>query len=334
MSALTRLSKWMVIVLVIVLGLISRVPAQAKQLSGPMGPVWSPDGKQIALSMVRDHMTWGVYLLDLDSGKMTQLTEDGVPSGWSPDGRQIVYTGNQTPGIFVINKDGSQPTKVITNGYSPSWSPDGKTIRFIMDFAIATVPVNNKNGQGLQRLAEQKGRWLHEYEWSPDQKQVAFIGFEENNATAPNVIYLMDADGSNLRELAISTDAASVAWSPDGKSLATVSMCGDKEALCVWNVDGTNPRLLMQYGENPQWSPDSKQIAYVRGGKVCVINVDGSDAHCLTSDYRGEQVFWSPDGRQLLFTTMETIGMGDEMEIVTTLNLINIDGTGQRQLVP
>ena len=80
-------------------------------------------------------------------------------------------------------------------------------------------------------------------------------------------IYVMNADGSNLREI-------------------TPREC-----------PGGEP-----HDPNPDWSPDGRLIAYVRAHDVWVMNADGRSPVRLT-DNRSLEVEpdWSPDGQRIVF---------------------------------
>jgi hypothetical protein len=90
--------------------------------------------------------------------------------------------------------------------------------------------------------------------WSPDGKQIAF----ESTMDGDREIYVMNADGSNIRQLTHNTlwDEGP-AWSPDGTKLAFSSGADDAH-LDIWtmNVDGSDPRQLTTYpgrDESPDW---------------------------------------------------------------------------------
>ncbi|MEP7285068.1 MAG: hypothetical protein ABI947_04785 [Chloroflexota bacterium] len=333
MFSFNRYSQWLLTALVVSLSMFSLnvdsriMPVQAKQMDGPMSAAWSPDGKLILMTIVHNEDMWSLYVLNVSSGTLTKIADNALTSAWSPDGKQIVYA-TDTNGVVVINADGTLPQKIASAGYSPTWSPDSKEVRFLLYDSIARVPIGSK---AVQRVTEQKKQNFVYYEWSPDQQQIAYTTFADN---APNTVYLMNADGSSLRKLAESTSGGDIAWSPDGKHLATVSDCDKGHGLCVWDADGSNPHKINDYGENPQWSPDSEQLAYVQGGKICVVNSDGSNQHCLTQDYTGSRPFWSPDGTQLMFIATTITDVDKDMKMVTKLNVVNADGTGFKQLVP
>ena len=107
---------------------------------------WSPDGKQIAFSMVvpRDKRMH-LYVIDIDGKNFRQLTQgppmlgnkDGARSpeirqpAWSPNGKWIAYVYENVPGnadIYVIDAMGDGRGKpLIKDGgrdLSPAWVPE------------------------------------------------------------------------------------------------------------------------------------------------------------------------------------------------------------------
>src|SRR5690606_2550070 len=58
-----------------------------------IAPAASPDGKQVAFASNRNGF-WDLYLMDLSSGEVTQLTDtpeyEGAPT-WSPDSTFLAY---------------------------------------------------------------------------------------------------------------------------------------------------------------------------------------------------------------------------------------------------
>ena len=118
-------------------------------------PSWSPDGKKITFSSVRDghtdlYVKTDVYVMNTDGSKQTRLTNNSAMcSSWSPDGGKIAFyslvkDGNEETDngeeanwwyelnmeIYIMNPDGSELINITNNpaydGY-PSWSPFLKT---------------------------------------------------------------------------------------------------------------------------------------------------------------------------------------------------------------
>lgn len=93
----------------------------------------------------------------------------------------------------------------------------------------------------------------------------------------------------------------------------------DRELWLV-NADGTDPHRIADRGLNPDWSPDGTRLAYGGpGNTVVVANADGSDPRVVTS---GGDPAWAPDGRQLVIT--------DQGAIWT----VALDGSDRRLVIP
>ena len=99
---------------------------------------WSPDGKQIAFSMVvprEDRMP--LCVVDIDGKNFRQLTEGPPIQGirqpvWSPNGKWIAYVYENTFGnadIYVIDAMGNGRGKPLVKAggrdLSPAWVPEG-----------------------------------------------------------------------------------------------------------------------------------------------------------------------------------------------------------------
>ncbi len=104
-------------------------------------PDWSPDGKKIAFTSLRDGNKQ-IYVLDVDSLAVARLTsldvniENSEPA-WSPDGKKIAYLVKRvgTYQVWVMNSTGQDNIQVAHSGqslwdYLPAWSSDGKVILF------------------------------------------------------------------------------------------------------------------------------------------------------------------------------------------------------------
>ena len=145
-------------------------------------------------------------------------------------------------------------------------------------------------------------------------------------------IWVIDADGSNLRQLDLPKTMAcgSPDWSPDGKKIACDAWDlsrGENYAnarITIIPVEGGETTDLGM-GAMPSWSPDGKRIAFckydVRG--VWVMNADGSNQVHLDPEAWG--VDWSPVGNEIAYTKYSS-GFDD-------IWIVNPDTKEQRSLL-
>jgi len=191
------------------------------------------------------------FVLNSD-GSRTRLTDDrgfGTEATWgsfSPDGTKVVYAccGSQ-PGPYIVDADGGRPR--LLGEPRPdgeplpewaAWSPDGSRIAFA-DF-WEDHPTYGHHAYTLSFLDPDTGDTLGDVidlaaaglAWSPDGSQLAFWAVvldedaDPSNATLgpggdfPAQIFVINADGSGLRQLTHEGDNRWPTWSPDGSRIA------------------------------------------------------------------------------------------------------------------
>lgn len=115
-------------------------------------PVFSPDGRQLALVLSREAGRPDIYTLDLNSQMLTRLTDspsiDTEPE-WSPDGRFIYFTSDRGggPQIYRVTADAPGRAQRVTfeGRYNarPRLSADGRQLAVVHNdggnFRIAVV---------------------------------------------------------------------------------------------------------------------------------------------------------------------------------------------------
>jgi Tol biopolymer transport system component len=218
----------------------------------------SPDGETLAFTVTGPQ----IYLLDLTSGSLSQLTQGDWPD-WSPDGakmafeRDTVSTGVQ---IFIRNLQTGdeiqltptiQDTHVVSSRH-PAFSPDGAKIAFTRGYPDGegcwpdsfAIYLMDTSGNYLGPLTcDPQGPWIDEAPtWSPDGQEIAFTRrwdrqspwpFEKLHKVSVNtkaVTKLTNADWDTYSEL-------TPAWSSDGKYIAIGSNQGGNFDILLVDPD-------------------------------------------------------------------------------------------------
>ena len=244
-----------------------------------------------------------------------------------------------TPQIHTMNSDGTGVTQLTSDTVGaeyPRWSPDGTkfvyaSLRSIPDpiFTLGdyVLVVRNADGSGGRALAYLNHVFVPVPSWSPDGSRIAFVS---NVVGSGLQIFVVNADGTGLRQFANLSVNIGVAWSPDGSKIALSAYGGAKYNIFVLDVnDATRTQLTSTPGgtdREPAWSPDGSRIAFVsdRDGddEIYVMNADGSGQIRLTTS-AGLDLWpaWSPDGSQIAFDSHRDGNI--------QIYVMNVDGSGQ-----
>lgn len=152
---------------------------------------------------------------------------------------------------------------------------------------------------------------------SPDGEQLVF----QSNRTGSNQIFVMNTDGSGLRQLAdFENGAETPVFSPDGQHIVFAAYLGsNNNDVFVISPDGSGLRQLTDspgYDGHPHWSFDSLRIVFNsdrtspdpnaswsdRWHEIFSMKADGSD---LRQHTRCQSVCTygsvSPDGKNILY---------------------------------
>src|SRR6266566_3790645 len=137
--------------------------------NGGFPGAWSPDGTRIAFANNSDGDD-EIFLMNPDGSGVTRLTDNSFndrPTGWSPNGAQILFQSDREDGdeeIYVMNADGGGVTRLTHSpgrdeGDRAGWSPDGTRIVFSSDRDAGQlhVFVMNADGSGVTQLTFNDG---------------------------------------------------------------------------------------------------------------------------------------------------------------------------------
>ena len=252
--------------------------------------------------------------------------------------------------IVVVDTKTGEATLITDNNSRdlyPQWSPDGKQIVYMSDQAgNMEINVADPDGKSITRLTHNEGDDSFP-RWSPDGKRLAFISEQEG---APE-IYLMSAEGGRATRITSNdTQAILGDWSPngewlvyyrDGNSALSSGLSSvfsiEKQGLWLRNPDGVNLlRITAGDDRDPVWSPDGKNIAFVRwddgNADVFVLRKlangtwqDGVEVTRLTQHQADDlSPNWAPDARSIVFVSFRD----GSAEIYS----MRVDGSNQRRL--
>jgi WD40 repeat protein len=272
---------------------------------------WSPDGRCLAsCSGKKPIRLWdpatGACIHTL-SGHSTAV----YSIAWSPDGRCLASCSGDTTIRLWDPASGncihtlSGHSSVV---YSISWSPDGrflasgsrdKTIRLWDPASGNCIHTLSGNSDSVWSIA-----------WSPDGHCLASGRFDDTillwdpasgacTHTLSGHIYPLPLKGADT----IFSYVHSIAWSPDGRCLAscsgdtTIRLWDPASGNCIHTLSGHSTAVY-----SIAWSPDGRCLASCSGDTTFRLWNPASGACTHTLSGHSDEVYtiaWSPDGRCL-----------------------------------
>ena len=261
--------------------------------STPWRPAWSPDGKEIMLSM--SGSLWKIRVGETTAYELTHGAGYDSAPAWSPDGRWIAYTSEDQQGVnlMLLNVATGESTP-ITSGdrltLDPVWSPDGKTLAYTRN--------------------EPEGRY-HVYARS----------FDNGSFGAARRITEPNSFGRSRLYFGANDDHIQPTFSPDGKEMILVSNRGiTLGSGAIWRAPfeadamSKAKRILREetlYRTKPQWSPDGARILYSshRGSQydnLYLLPAEGGEPYQITrDDWDHFDPAWSPDCEWIVYVSNE-----------------------------
>lgn len=299
---------------------------------------WSPDGSQIVFSGSTPGLPGGLYIADADGSHIRKLSDDGGRiDGWSPDGSRIRFTRTnpETGGmtIWEVGADGSnlhpfqrqladRNARWEEGQCCGAWTPDGRFFIFRHSTGSSVALWETPEAFSLFHPAPRRAEIyappfrIAGLEVLASSKHIAQAVATGSRDDRELMIY--DSRKSFFVPLLAGTPALHVTWSPDGRSVAFVSI----PDLSLWEAkaDGTARVKLTSapiQAYYSAWSPDGSEIAAQvlppgKPSKIYLARTNGGPAELLfPNEPTGESdPSWSPDGRVLMFirTNLDNAG--------------------------
>jgi Tol biopolymer transport system component len=264
-------------------------------------PAWSPEGQQIAFSSDRTSGITTIWTLRISTGEVRQLSaRDGWMPAWSPDDRGIFFIsadiGNamagaqdprarsSRPGIYTIDASGRE--RIVL---------DGRAAGMPSAFAVQAAA---ERGQRAALLAFTGGSDTDTFLSLPTRRLTAdedVFPFRPQWLSPTELLYT--ADGHIKRRAVTDSRAITIPFR------ARVSLQRSSFTIAHRTLEPATPQRVNGI-VSPVVSPDGRSIAFVALGDLWLLPVEGGTPTQLTNDaFADADPAWSPDGRELAFTT-------------------------------
>jgi len=171
-------------------------------------PVWSPDGRRIAITRFTDRGPdiWTIRASDgAGRRRVTSWPSLEFQPAWSPDGQSIAFTRGFATGdmgdmwaIDLVSRETTHVTTGTAYDNHASWSPDGGLILFQRGLIrYSKIAVVQPDGTGLHVLTS--GHYDGGAVYSPSGTRIAFDS--DRRSTFLPDLWVMQSDGTALRRI-------------------------------------------------------------------------------------------------------------------------------------
>lgn len=238
-------------------------------------PRWSPDGKQLAfLSKRPGDAHTQLYVMPIDGGEAQAAFEAKgsiTAFEWSADGKRFAYSigletdaekqdreagrdwvvdevGGSHTRLFVFERETKTSTELPVGKHVLDfrWAPDGSRLAVracdhatvdhgMMYSSLYTIDLA---GGGLKPLTKTAGK-LGAMAWSPDGKQLAFLGAADIHDSLAGIVYVVPAAGGEAEPLTAKLEATGtwLDWS-DASTIVLLAEQGTKTSISTITLAG------------------------------------------------------------------------------------------------
>ena len=254
---------------------------------GPSGMSWSPDGNDIAFTMKIEEKNPVLVKAPKKPEGARWATPPRVTDRFKYEQDGAGYLDPGFTHIFLVNADGGALRKLTYGNFNHNgtleWSPDGSTIYFSTNRHPDWERVR-RNSEiyaldvltgDIQQLTDRFGPDSSPA-ISPNGKTLAYLGYNDQIQTYQVAnLYLMDADGSNKRELNLNLDRSitRVTWSSNGKGLYVQYSNEGVTNIAYTDLKGRIERVAENIGGNSIGRPYGGGSFSISGNDVIATNV-------------------------------------------------------------
>ena len=259
-------------------------PATGAAIGGPIAlthdtngrkttPLFSPDGAQIAYSVLRLGTRFEFWVMDADGGNAHPLSiapgNEKIP-GWLSGGKQLAFLVYRESQTLLESLDLSSGKIDVLRTFAKNdapirLSPDGKRAAYgALQAGAVNLWTAPLDGGPARQLTF--GSTLMSFPcWSPDGK---FLAFEMRREGGDDVAVIPSGGGTPVQLTNDPGPSFASDWSPDGDKIVFAGLRNG-----VWNIWWVSRRTREEkqltrytkeneYVRYPTWSPRGDQIAY------------------------------------------------------------------------
>ncbi len=283
---------------------------------------WTPDGDYIVGVKGRRNIKPQIYHKDGGSG--SQLVKEPkdiklIDPAFGADGKLLYFSQRRRAWNYNARlpqyqigtydmEDGDMA--VITSRYGSAFTP---TLSNDGNWLVYGTRFEEETGLVLRNLKTGKERWLAYPVQRDEQESIAPLGVLPGMSFTPDSKNLITSYGGKIYSISLQTNTATeIPFSVDVKLEMGPRLKFD------YPIEDTEEAFVTQI-RDAKPSPDGTKLAFTALNRLYLMDLpNGSPERLTNNDFTEAQPAWSPDGKNLVFTTWKQGG--------GHLFKINVDG--------
>jgi Tol biopolymer transport system component len=322
--------------------------------SEQLDPDWSPDGQHVVFASNAGASQFNIWIMNPDGTNAIQLTAntgDNRQPRYSPNGRQIAFTSNQSGKreLWYMAADGSNQQVVVFQDLlvsDPGWSPDGTSMVYV-GCVLPSGPATGDGTCNLFTIALGANNWTQitsgiAEDWNPDWGPSGIVFASDRGGVQG--LWTIQSDGSNLRLL---TDPGPTGdlhprWDRTSNSVVftRAALSADSGVDDIWSTDlSGNAQQLTSIGSftsttdttPPVTTPNALPGHNANGWNNSDVTITLHSTDNETGGSGVKQISYSASGAQTIGSTVvfgSTASFVINTEGITTITFFGTDNAG------
>lgn len=273
---------------------------------------WSPDGDYIVGTRGRRNIK--PFIVHKEGGSGADLMTEQkdmkyTDPAFSADGKHLYFSvrrgawnyNAQLPQYQIMSFDREDAdSETVTSRYGSAFTP---TLSKDGNWMVYGSRFEEHTGLVLRNLKTGEERWLAYPVQRDDQESIAPLGVLPAMAFTPDSKHLVASYGGKLYKISIlDSKSTEIPFSVD------VELDMGPMVSFKYPIDDA-PEALVTQIRDAKPSPDGKHLAFTALNRLYVMELpDGKPKRITDHNFTEAMPSWSPDGKQLVFTTWKPDG--------------------------